>query len=79
MNVQSSWIDAESALARDEAELRAWDWRAALKDDDRTVPWLARKTKRAQTTVYRYSYGTLTPPVEWLREVAVLLGKRAAA
>jgi hypothetical protein len=60
-------------------DLRAWDWRAALKADERTIPWLARQTGRAQNTVYLYAWGKVTPQIEWLREVARLLWKDPAA
>jgi hypothetical protein len=60
-------------------ELRAWDWQAALYQDDRSIPWLARQTRRHQNTVYTYSWGKRTPPIEWLRKVARILRKEAAA
>lgn len=62
-----------------EAELRAWDWRAELARQERGMTWLARHTDRAAVTVYRYSDGTLTPPLEWLRAAASLLGVERAA
>jgi hypothetical protein len=58
----------------DEATLRSWDWRAELRRQERSVPWLARQTKRAENTVYRYSWGHLPAPVDWLREAARVLG-----
>ena len=63
----------------DEAELRAWDWKAALKADERSIPWLAKRTSKAQRTVYGYSRGELVPPIEWLREAAAVLRKDVAA
>lgn len=60
-------------------QLRAWDWRSALDEDERDIPWLARKTGKAQSTVYKYAYGTRTTPIEWLREVARVLRKDVAA
>jgi hypothetical protein len=56
-------------------DLRAWDWRADLKRDERGIPWLARQTHKSQTTVYSYAYGTRATPIAWLEEVARLLGK----
>ena len=50
-----------------EAQLRAWDWRADLKADERSIPWLARKTDTPSSTVYSYSNRTHQPPLEWLR------------
>jgi hypothetical protein len=59
-----------------DAELRAWDWRAELKEQGRNIPWLARMTGRPQNSVYSYAYGTSSrPSIEWLREVARVLGK----
>lgn len=60
-------------------DLRAWDWRDELRRQERGMTWLARKTDRSVSAVYRYSDGTLTPPDEWLRSVARLLGIEAAA
>lgn len=51
-----------------EAQLRAWDWKADLRSDERSIPWLARKTGKPQRTVYAYSYGQVRAPLEWLRD-----------
>lgn len=56
------------------ADLSAWDWRAALREQERGIPWLARRTGRSQTTVYAYAYGTLRAPLAWLERVAQVLG-----
>lgn len=66
-------------LQDDEAELRAWDWRADLKTQERGIPWLARQTNRQQNTVYKYAWGQLRPSIEWLRDAAAVLGKEIAA
>lgn len=68
-------MDLPEVQQDDEAELRAWDWRAELKAQDRSIPWLARQTDRQQNTVYKYAWGELTPKVEWLRAAARALGK----
>lgn len=47
--------------------LRSWDWLADLKADERSIPWLARKTGKSQRSIYAYSYGESTPSLEWLR------------
>lgn len=60
-------------------DLRSWDWRAELKAQERGIPWLARRTNRAQNTVYLYAWGKVTPPIEWLRSVAEVLGRDWAA
>lgn len=62
-----------------EDDLRTWDWRAALRAEERGIPWLARQTGKSQTTVYSYAYGTRKTPIAWLRAVAVVLGKGVAA
>jgi hypothetical protein len=56
-----------------------WDWQADLRDQERTIPWLARKTGKSQSAVYAYAYGRNTPPPEWLRDAARVLGKGIAA
>lgn len=48
--------------------LRAWDWLADLKAQERTIPWLARKTGKSQRSVYSYKYGEARPSIEWLRD-----------
>lgn len=64
----------------DDAELRAWDWRAELRAQERSVPWLARRTGRSDGMVYKYASGALPTPIAWLRAAAVvLLGKAVAA
>ena len=60
-------------------DLLAWDWRADLEADDRSIPWLARKTDRAASTVYLYAYGRRRTPIAWLRAVAAVLRKDVAA
>lgn len=79
MTAQTTWIDPESAQGGADDALRGWDWMAELGRQERTIPWLARKTGRAQTTVYRYKYGSLTPPVTWLRAARTALGLDVAA
>lgn len=69
----------QNPVALTDDELRAWDWKAALKAEERGIPWLARRTGRAQHTVYRYSWGTLPTPIEWLRAAAAVLRKDTAA
>lgn len=76
---QSTWLDPESASTAADAALRSWDWRKTLDEQERKLTWLAKHTNRAQTTVYKYSQGTLTPPLDWLRSAARALGYEAAA
>ena len=51
-----------------EQRLRTWDWLAELQLQERTIPWLARKTGKSQRSVYAYKYGEARPSLEWLRD-----------
>jgi hypothetical protein len=63
-------------LPADEAELRAWDWRTELREQDRTLLWLARRSEVHYQTVYRIARGEQTPTVVQLRAFSdVLLGR----
>lgn len=50
------------------------DWRTALREQGRSIAWLADKTGRTRRTVYHYSQGTHNPSDEWLDQVEELLG-----
>lgn len=76
--LQTAWV-ADPNVEPTLAELRAWDWRAELETQERGMTWLARKTERSVSAVYRYSDGSLNPPESWLRDVARLLGKGPAS
>lgn len=70
-------------IAPDEAELRAWDWQRELRtqrvdDPSKTILWLARQTGRNYQQVYRVARGEQTADLEFLRQVAVILGRVAA-
>ena len=60
--------------AEQTVDLTTWDWRAELYAQGRTVTWLARKTGRAATTVYKYASGERPIPQAWLEDVAAALG-----
>lgn len=62
----------------DSVDLRAWDWRAELRSQERTLTWLARKTNRPKRTVYAYSSGQIPPPLQWLTDAARALGMRVS-
>jgi hypothetical protein len=75
-------MDATEATQHDgltEAELRSWDWDAELRAQERSIPWLARRTDRGQGTVYSYRSGKMSPSLDWLRSAARVLGKGAAS
>lgn len=50
------------------------DWRAVLREQGRTIGWLADRTGRPRRTVYAYSRGQLTATPEWLAEASEALG-----
>jgi hypothetical protein len=50
-------------------------WRTVLREQGRTLRWLALQTGKAPRTVYAYSQGQLVPTREWLEAAARVLGK----
>jgi hypothetical protein len=50
------------------------DWRTALREQGRTLRWLALKTGKSPRTVYAYSRGDLIPLPAWLDAVSGVLG-----
>ncbi len=54
------------------------DWRTVLRDQGRTIGWLADRTGRPRRTVYSYAQGRLSAPREWLAQVAAILGVEIA-
>jgi hypothetical protein len=55
------------------------DWRTVLKEQGRTLRWLALQTGRSPRTVYAYSQGRLVPTAEWIARASVVLGEDVAA
>ena len=51
------------------------DWRTALKEERRTIAWLADQTGRPRRTIYGYSRGELPPTAEWLAAASRVLGR----
>lgn len=49
-------------------------WRGELREQGRTLRWLARATDTPEGTVYAYSIGKRTPPDEWLAKAAQAMG-----
>lgn len=64
------------AMESTERALRSWDWFADLTLEERTIPWLARKTGKSQRSVYSYKYGEARPSLEWLRDAYRVLKGR---
>lgn len=54
-------------------------WRDVLRDQGRTLRWLAIQTGKAPRTVYAYSRGDLVPPAEWIAAASRALGQEVAA
>jgi predicted transcriptional regulator len=55
------------------------DWRTLLREQGRTMRWLADNTGKSRRTVYAYSRGDLVPPAPWIVDVSRLLGREVAA
>jgi predicted transcriptional regulator len=50
------------------------DWRTVLREQGRSMAWLADRTGKPRRAVYGYSQGDMTPPADWLDKVEELLG-----
>ena len=55
------------------------DWRTVLREQGRTLRWLAIQTGKSPRTVYAYSRGDLVPPPEWMAAASRVLGEELAA
>lgn len=53
-------------------------WFLALRDQGRTMSWLARATGKTYPQVWAYQAGRAKVPPEWLAQVVELLGEEAA-
>ena len=54
-------------------------WRTTLREQGRTLRWLAIQTGKAPRTVYAYSRGELVPPAEWIAAARRAMGIEEAA
>ena len=54
--------------------LRRYRWREVLREQGRSLTWLAERTGVARVTVYTYSQGVRRPPKAWLARTAEVLG-----
>ena len=50
------------------------DWRTVVREQGRTIGWLADQTGRPRRTVYGYSRNQLPPTAEWLASASSVLG-----
>lgn len=55
-------------------ELRR-EWRTILKEQGRTMTWLAQATGKSYPQVVNWALGRATAPREWLERVSELLGE----
>ena len=55
------------------------DWRTVLREQGRTMRWLADQTGKSPRTVYAYSRGDLVPTREWIADASRVLGQEVAA
>ena len=74
---QTQWIDAATTPTDD--QLRTWDWPGQLGQQERSFGWLGRKTDRSQSAVSRYAHGSLSTPIEWLRDAWRVMNPGRAA
>lgn len=51
------------------------DWRTILREQGRTLRWLAIQTGKSPRTVYAYSRGELVPTPEWIAAASRVLGQ----
>lgn len=49
-------------------------WRTVLKEQGRSIAWLADQTGKPRRTVYGYSRGQLPATAEWLAAASRVLG-----
>lgn len=54
-------------------------WRTVLREQGRTMRWLAIQTGKAPRTVYAYASGQLVPTPAWLEAASRVLGQEVAA
>lgn len=54
-------------------------WRTVLREQGRTIRWLAIQTGKSPRTVYAYSRRELVPPPDWIAAASLVLGEEVAA
>lgn len=54
-------------------------WRGELRNQGRSLRWLATATNTPEGTVYAYSMGKRNPPDEWLEKAATAMGLASAS
>ena len=50
------------------------NWRQVLREQGRSLAWLAKATGTNVRNVYAYSSGQNRPPEAWLRKASIVLG-----
>lgn len=54
-------------------------WRAVLRQQGRTITWLAQATDRPRRSIYAYARGDMRPTAEWLAAASRALGVEVTA
>lgn len=54
-------------------------WRTVLREQGRSIAWLADRTDKSRRTVYAYSKGELQPTPAWLMAASRVLGVEVTA
>lgn len=52
------------------------NWLTVLREQGRTITWLARVTGRPRRSIYGYRRGEARPTPEWLAAASEALGKQ---
>lgn len=54
-------------------------WLTVLREQGRTIAWLADKTGRPRRSIYGYRRGEARPTAEWLAKASAVLGVEVTA
>jgi predicted transcriptional regulator len=54
-------------------------WLTVLREQGRTIAWLADRTGRPRRSIYGYRRGEARPTAEWLRKASEVLGVEVTA
>ena len=61
-------------LPMQSVELTRDTWRSIVREQGRSLAWLASRTGTPNPTVYSYSSGRRNPSDDWLKRAAYVLG-----
>lgn len=54
-------------------------WLTVLREQGRTITWLAKATGRPRRSIYGYRRGEARPTAEWLAKASEVLGREVTA